>query len=334
MKKYLKYALLAGVALLMATTAEAAGEAKWSSAERAASYAQSYHNKAANIQKVMEMLKKLGTGVPILDVTSVPAHAVVATEQEFIRLRTEFEDEVKKQIKERVSVKYKPITTGPNTPSKRSNEKLDAKISKIEIKSKCANESVEEGIAGKGVKLSNGKMESEYEGETSTYDLTINQQANWVSGAGDIAGREAYENRRRYIEQEQAIRLLAAAAVLRSNVSENLLNEENSPVSKANCVYNDSDAKKDLSGKGGMVEVTNDYNQALRQYAYHGLVYDQLLSLEQQIIGLRLQTKAGKYAQGMDPLTDKLGIDGQKDPTKKDETKRDAETGTGTREKD
>ena len=334
MKKCLKYALLVGCALFMATTVEAASDATWSSADRAASYARSYHNRAANIQKVMDMLKKLGSGVPILDVTSVPAHAVVATEQEFIRLRTEFEDEVKKQIKERVSVKYKPIKTGPNTPAKRSKEKLDAKLSKVEINSKDANKSVEEGITGKGVKLANGKMESEYEGETSTYDLTIVQQANWVSGAGDIEGREKYENRRRYIEQEQAIRLLAAAAVLRNNVSQNLLGSGNSPIDKANAEYEISDSKKDLSGKGGMVEVTNDYNQSLRQYAYQGLVYDQLLSLEQQIVGLRLQTKAGKYAQGMDPLTDKLGVDGAKDPTTKDETKRDKETGTGTREKD
>ena len=328
MKKYLKYALLVGCALLMSTTVSAASDIKWSAKEVSSSHV----NKGVTIAKAMKMLVNLGAGVPILDVTSVPAHAVVATEQEFIRLRTEIEDETKKQIKERVSVKHRPdkIPGG----SVKLKDKVDAKLSRIDIQSKKANKSVEEGIAGKGVELSNGKTESEYEGETSTYDLTINQQANWVSGAGDIEGREKYENRRRYVEQEQAIRLLAAAAVLRNNVSENLMKAGESPIEKANTVYEKSDAKPDLSGKGGMVEVTNDYNQSLRQYAFQGLVYDQLLSLEQQIIGLRLQTKAGKYAQGMDPLTDKLDIDGQKDPTKKDETKRDADTGTGTREKD
>ena len=62
-----------------------------------------------------------------------------------------------------------------------------------------------------------------------------------------------------------------------------------------------------LSG-GGTVAENSDYNQSLRQYAYNGLVYDQLLSLEQQILGLRVQVKATKQIRNAEPLTDVVSV--------------------------
>lgn len=347
MMKYLRYALLAGIALSVSVGATAAsrnggGAFSW------ATNATGTQTGLYNIGKAMQLLGEISaTGIPVLDITSVPAHAVVAVEQEFIRMRTEMEHEVKKQIKERISVKYDPRSgkgigggsglgkdgfgsDASKAGKKQNRREVDAKLSRIEIKADEAIDPVAEGIAGKGVKLANGKTEIELEGETTTYELALNQQANWTSAAGSVESREAYENRRRYIEQEQAIRMLAAASVLRSNVQNTLTNGD-SPVDKSNATYDDSDAKKDLSSKGGKVENTNDYNQTLRQYAYHGLVYDQLLSLEQQVVGLRLQAKAGKQTQSMSPLTDKLTINGQADPTKTDEANKDKKTGTGTR---
>ena len=116
---------------------------------------------------------------------------------------------------------------------------------------------------------------------------------------------------------------------MRKNIEEKLLGGDG-PIKQLDSNYQQSDAKKDLdpngksagSGENALdsyktVEKTNDYNQVFRQYALNGLVYDQMLSLEQQVLGLRLQAVAGKNAQNMKPLSDKLDINTQSDEASK-----------------
>ena len=74
------------------------------------------------IHKVIDDIKGLMKGFPILDVTSVPSHAVVAIEQEFIRMRTEIEDELKNQIKERITAL-----------KDNKGNKIDTKLSNVEV---------------------------------------------------------------------------------------------------------------------------------------------------------------------------------------------------------
>ena len=276
-------------------------------------HAENVAKTGVKIHEVINDIKGLMKGWPILDVTSVPAHAVVAIEQEFIRMRTEIEDELKNQIKERITA----------TKDNQGN-KIDTKLSNAKVPSQSANESVSEGIVGKGLEKGD-KGEIEQDAEETTYDLSMQQQANWTSSAGSLGAKEEYAKKRAYIEQEQAIRLLGTIGVLRKNLEEKLLGQD-SPIKQLEANYGKSDAKKDLdpqgksgsSGKNALdsyktVEKTNDYNQVFRQYALHGLVYDQMLSLEQQVLGLRLQAIAGKNAQDMNPLTDKLDINTQSD---------------------
>jgi hypothetical protein len=272
-------------------------------------------DKGEYITEVLKDAQDIMKGVPILDITSVPAHAVVAVEQEFIHLRTDVEDELKNLIKERITV----------TKDKNKQE-IDTKMAKVKIPSKEANKAVAEGIVGKGIGDDKGEIEKD--GEKSTYDLAMQQQANWTSAAGSLNAQEEYEKKRAYIEQEQAIRMLGTVGVLRKNIEKKLLCSDG-PMQKLASNYEQSDAKKDLDPNGKakkstdvtenaldeykMVEKTNDYNQVLRQYAFNGLVYDQLLSLEQQVLGLRLQAVAGKSAQDMDTLSDKLTTNKQQD---------------------
>jgi len=348
MMKHLKYTLLTGVALSLAVGFSAQAETNstgWSAVEMASSHS----NTGVAIGKAVKMFSSLGAGIPVLDITSVPAHAVVATEQEFIRLRTEIEEETKDKIKERLSVTNLPKTSfGYSNLTEKAKSGIsaslmggmrrfapgtvDAKLSYVGIQSKDANSAVEEGIVDKGIEISGGKYEIEEEGKKDTYDLAAIQQANWISTKGSLDEKEAYAKKRQYIQQEQAIRMLALAVVLRKNVEDKVMCPINGPIGKAKTNYDKSDTKKDLDGKTGKVEKTNDYNQSLRQYAYYGLIYDQLLSLEQQVMGLRLQTKGGRYVQSARPITD---LTESEKPTPKgglqDEAQQDKKQGTGTR---
>lgn len=268
------------------------------------------------IDKAIENLKDLMVGIPIVDVTSIPAHAVIAMEQEFIRMRTEIENEVKNQIKDRMSAKK----------DNKGNE-IDTKLSNVKIPSKEANEAVAEGVVGDGFRRGGRDIgEIEKDAKETTYDITMLQQANWTSSAGSVQAREEYAERRNYLEQEQVIRVLGQISETRKNIAEKLLCGLSGPIKHLRTNYDESDAKKDLDPKAksakssdvaldeyNKVEKTNDYNQVLRQYAFNGLVYDQMLSLEQQILGLRLQAVAGQKAQRMNPLTDKLEVVSQKD---------------------
>ena len=257
-----------------------------------------------SIGQVQNDVSGLMGGWPVLDFISVPSHAIVAIEQEFIRMRTEIENEVKTQIKERLSATKNNI-----------GQQIDTKLSAIEIPSSEANKAVSEGLVGEGVPV-DGKSEFKKDAEKTTYDLSIQQQENWTSAAGSLAEKEKYAQKRAYIEQEQAVRLLGTIGVLRKNIQEKLLGEKG-VMKQLECNFNKSDAKKDLEPQGGgAVEKTNDYNQVIRQYAFNGLVYDQLLSLEQQILGLRLQAIAGRSAQNISPLSDKLEMSQQSDEAK------------------
>ena len=272
--------------------------------------------KGVAIGQVISDISGLMQGFPILDITSVPSHAVVAMEQEFIRMRTDVENEVKNQIKGRITATKNNV-----------GQVLDTQMSNAKILSNEANKLVEEGIVGKGI-LMGEKGEIEKDAEKSTFDLSMQQQANWTSAAGSLRAKDAYAKKRAYIEQEQAVRLLGTIGVLRKNIKDNFLGE-NGPMKQLADNYEKSDVKKDLdpaqkgeaSGENALnnyqtVAKTNDYNQAFRQYAFNGLVYDQLLSLEQQILGLRLQAIAGKSAQDMSPLSDKLDVNAQADEAK------------------
>ena len=261
-----------------------------------------------SIGKVISDVGGLMVGWPVLDLASVPSHAIVSIEQEFIRMRTEIEDETKKQIKERLSATKTNI-----------GQTIDTQISNVKILSEEANKLVSEGIVDKGIEV-DGKGEIEADAEKETFDLAMQQQANWTSAAGSLRAKDEYSKKRAYIEQEQAIRLLGTIGVLRKNIEEHLMSQTDGPLKHLDDNYNQSDAKKDLdpNGDSATVEKTNDYNQALRQYAFNGLVYDQFLSLEQQIMGLRLQAVAGRNAQDLSPLSDKLEVTTQSDEAETD----------------
>ena len=133
--------------------------------------------------------------------------------------------------------------------------------------------------------------------------MAVGEQDNLTSSAGSIQSREAYDAKRRYDEQERAIRMLSQAIVLRKSVSEQLPKL----VESLQETYDKSDAAKNVKAVGTVTE-NSDYNKELRQYAYNSLIYDQLLSLEQQLIGLRLQVQGYQKMQGLAPLTDQLDV--------------------------
>lgn len=292
MNKVLKYTLLAGIALSCGIGCRVMAQADIGG-EIVGKFAAD-NNKYAAIKRFVEKVTE--DRWPVLDVTSIPTHAIVATEQEFIRLRTEVENEVKGQIRERISVPKKKIDG--------MMKDVDAKLSNIEIETGGITGEAGEGMVGKGK-----DDEIIKDGGKTTYELAQEQQKDYTSSAGTMNEKEAYLQQRKYTEQEQAIRMLALAAVLRKNVTDTV----GSVVGDVESKYDESDAKKDLDPQNSKktVEKTNDYNQTLRQYAHHGLAYDQLLSLEQQVLGLRLQAKAGLYEQGTTPLSDTLDVKGQ-----------------------
>jgi len=311
MNKLVKYALLVGVAICTTASGEALGSG------------------ASGIAKAIAV-----GGWEVIDIATGPAHTIVAAEQELVRMETKEEKKIKEKIRPRLSVVYeKDKKKGDDAGKgdggdsgeegfddagadddfdmdddmgnegeeggKKKKRKIDAKLSKIKIKSKEVIDSVGSGIAGEGV---DGIIKTQ--GKTSPADLVDYQQKKYISAAGTQDTKAAYEKQRQYDEQEQAVQMIAYAATVRQNVNDTI----GTLVDKVNANYEDSDVKKDLDpeNKKSKVEKTNDYNQVLRQYAYYSLVYDQLLSLEQQIIGLRLQTKGALAEQKASVLSDVL----------------------------
>lgn len=241
-------------------------------------------------QQIAKMAAK-SAALPVLDVTTVPAHAVVAMEQEFLRLRSEREKELKQKIKNRISTEKNWDGTAQNS----EDTEVDTEQSNVYMPADYVTQSIEKGIVPDSDKIKE-------DGQKSVEELSVKQQDHWTSSAGTLETKTAYDAARKKTEQEQAIRMMAEALVARKNLDESL--KDIAKNSGEN--YDMSEAAKNLDNKKGTVSAKSDYNHALRQYAMSALVYDQLLSVEQQIVGLRLQARAGKYAQGLEPISDRL----------------------------
>ena len=311
MNKIWKYMLLVGVAVSMTASGEALGKSSG----------------AAGIAKTIAV-----GGWPVLDFTSGPAHVLIYTAQLSLQRQSEKTKDVKMDIRKRISVrKKKKDSTGSGEDEnenendtktedkedksksnkdwyyydletgvkKEKGEKIDSKLSKIKIDTSCITDELGGGVVGKGVDDIITKQ-----GNQSSQELVDAQQDDYISDAGTMESQALYEQKRKYREQEQAIQMIAYAATVRKNVDD-MIGEV---VDKIRGKYESSDVKKDLDpeSKKKKVEKTNDYNQVLRQYAYYSLVYDQMLSLEQQIIGLRLQAKGALAEQRSNVLSDVL----------------------------
>ncbi len=239
----------------------------------------------SSLGAAIALMTALSPGLPVFDFTSVPAHTIVHTEQALIQEITKQEAEIKKQIKDRVSK-----TVGPD------GQQVDAKLSAVKINSAETNQAVAEGLIAKSEAI-------EQDAKTTPYELAKEQMENMTSRAGTLTSKEAYAQKRKYDEQEQNIRLLSEVLALKGGIDEKLKETKES----LKRTYSSTTVESNLSG-GGTVAEGSDYNQSLRQYAYNGLVYDQLLSLEQQILGLRVQVKATKQIRNAEPLTDVLEV--------------------------
>jgi len=74
--------------------------------------------------------------------------------------------------------------------------------------------------------------------------------------------------------------------------------------------YNKTFTKEDLDQKNKKENVKSkkyeeaDQNQAWRDYTYFSVIYDELLSLEQQVVGLRLQARGGLSEQSTEPVVE------------------------------
>lgn len=271
--------VLGGV--LLSSTAMAQANKVWDAIEKGQGYAQ----KGMQLTQGLDALSSMAEGWPILDFTSVPTHAIVAIEQDFIRMRTDLEDELKLDIKNRLSAEKDKF-----------GNFVDTNLQKVKIDIDQTIAPVKEGLVTVDETLKKA-------GQTETYKLAVGEQDNLTSSAGSIQSREAYDAKRRYDEQERAIRMLSQAIVLRKSVSEQLPKL----VESLQETYDKSDAAKNVKAVGTVTE-NSDYNKELRQYAYNSLIYDQLLSLEQQLIGLRLQVQGYQKMQGLAPLTDQLDV--------------------------
>jgi len=271
--------VLGGVLLSSAAMAQA--NKVWDAIEKGQGYAQ----KGMQLTQGLNALSSMAEGWPILDFTSVPTHAIVAIEQDFIRMRTDLEDELKLDIKNRLSAEKDKF-----------GHYVDTNLQNVKIDINQTIAPVKEGLVTVDETLKKA-------GQTETYKLAIGEQDNLTSSAGSIQAREAYDAKRHYDEQERAIRMLSQAIVLRKSVSEQLPKL----VESLQATYDKSDAAKNVKATGTVTE-NSDYNKELRQYAYNSLIYDQLLSLEQQLIGLRVQVQGYQKMQGLAPLTDQLDV--------------------------
>ena len=228
---------------------------------------------------------------PMLDITSIPTHAIVSFEQEFLNMKTQMETEAKKAVQGAIA--------GEATQSVKTLWGMgpDRMVGNVMSDVKIAVEDVD-NLVGEGVA---DVTEVAKAGKETTYALMMQEQAAYTSGAGTMAGKEEYMKTRNYTEQEQAIRMLTQAVIVRKNVADKVPQV----VQSMNAQYKSS-VGGDLASGGG--ESDNNENVAWRQYAAQGLAYDQLLSLEQQILGLRLQAKGGSYEQKLKPLRDNLDV--------------------------
>jgi len=343
MNKILKYALMLamGIAICMPTEQNALAQTEQQIKKEVKSSGKSMWRQSKKMARKgsgnepMRIAEPIAKGDwAVVDFTSGPAHAIVLAAEEFLGSETDEERKIKEKIRPRISVVYEKDKkkTGLDGVSEalgddddmgddfgvddvsddsrvdeevvdevlnKKKKKIDAKLSKIKIKSNEVTDAAAEGIAGEGV---DGLIEQQ--GNTGMGKLVDNQLEKYISAAGTQETIAAYEKQRRYDEQEQAVQMIAYAATVRQNVNEII----GGMIEKARANYDESDVKKDLDPKNkkDKVEKTNDYNQALRQYAYYSLIYDQLLSLEQQVLGMRLQAKGALAEQKSNVLSDVL----------------------------
>ena len=231
---------------------------------------------------------------PMLDITSIPTHAIVSFEQEFLNMKTQAETEAKKAVQSAIA--GESTQTVATIFGMGPDRAVGNVMSDVKIPADNVNNLVGTGVVGVSDTVTKA-------GQQTTHAITITEQRNYTSDAGSMAGKEEYMKTRSYTEQEQAIRMLIQAVIVRKNVAEKVP----AVVQEMNQQYQ-SAINGDLSSGGG--ESPNNENVAWRQYAAQGLAYDQLLSLEQQILGLRLQAKGGAYEQKLKPLRDKLDVKG------------------------
>ena len=301
-KRSFKYLLLAGLVAGMTAGSAWAGSVL--------SYSSDAVDTVRGVEYFMKAYKELSDPshlslVPVIDITSTPAHAVVGIEQKLIRKRTLVEDDRKDDIRRRLSLRKKrELTTEVSQEDKGSESKedpkvVDGKLSKIEIKTSEATEKAKGGLVGEGT-----DKEITEDGKKTTTDIAKNQREGYLSSAGSLSDQEKYQLERKYREQEEAIRMLALATTLRKSIDDKLI----PLMDTAEGHYNKTNAKKDLDPKNKKDVVRSkkyeeaDQNQMLRDYAYFSVIYDELLSLEQQVMGLRLQARGGLSEQKTDPV--------------------------------
>ena len=128
-------------------------------------------------------------------------------------------------------------------------------------------------------------MSREYTGVSSKKLAQITQEA-LTTTAGTIETISQYMKERAYEEQNRSVQMVASALVIKNGLK--TLQESIDAFQKG---Y-----------KGG----ASDYNQALRDNANVRLLYDQLLSLQQQIVAQRIQIKGGTQKGVVMPLAQSL----------------------------
>jgi len=311
-KKSFKYLLLAG--LVVGVTAGPA----WAGSPL--SYASSAVDTARGVSNFARTFMKLTTGTglwPVIDITSIPAHAVVGIEQKLIRKRTRVEDDLKDDIRRRLSLDKKKVLTTESSSDSGSDagesggtegsgedndpKRVDGKLSKIQLNTCGATDNVEGGLVGEGT-----DKEVTKDGKETTTKIAEKEREGYTSAAGSLSEQEKYALKRQYQEQEEAIRVLALAVALRSSIDEKL----KPMMDAAEGHYNKTFTKEDLDQKNKKENVKSkkyeeaDQNQAWRDYTYFSVIYDELLSLEQQVVGLRLQARGGLSEQSTEPVVE------------------------------
>lgn len=163
---------------------------------------------------------------------------------------------------------------------KNSSTSVDVGIYNVKLDSTKDTKKVAKGLLDMPDDLSR-----EYTG-VSSKQLASTVQDALTTTAGTIESISQYIKERAYEEQDRVIQLVAASLVIKNGLK-NLQEAINAFQS---------------GYKGG----ATDYNQALRDNANVRLLYDQLLSLQQQIISQRLQIKGGNQKSGVMTMVQSL----------------------------
>ncbi len=163
---------------------------------------------------------------------------------------------------------------------KNANTSVDLGIFEIKLSLSKDTEKVAKGLLDMPDDLSR-----EYTG-VSSKQLASTVQDALTTTAGTIESISQYVKERAFEEQDRVIQLVAASLVIKNG-----LKNLQEAIGAFQSGY-----------KGG----ATDYNQALRDNANVRLLYDQLLSLQQQIVSQRLQIKGGNQKSGVMTMTQSL----------------------------